>query len=118
MKKMKTVYKMVALTGLALFFVGCSEQLPIMTTAQQQTYNTCMSDRWSGAADTFWWGPFGWAYHSSVVKDCLAKSGSLGETTTAEATAPATTAQATQPAPTGVAGTAPNAQSAPGPTAH
>ena len=118
MKKIKSVYKMAALAGLALFFVGCSEQLPIMTTAQQQTYNTCMSGRWSGAADTFWWGPFGWAYHSSLVKDCLAKSGSLGETGTAEATVPATTAQAAQPAPIGTSGATPNAQPAPGPTTH
>jgi hypothetical protein len=70
-----------AVCVIALLFASCAEQpLPLMTTAQQQSYNTCMSGRWSGAADTFWWEPAGWAYHDDVQNNCLAKSGSLGTT--------------------------------------
>ncbi len=69
-----------------------------MTVDQQKTYSDCMTGRWSGAADTFWWGPFGWAYYDSVSKDCLAKAGSLGLASTAQASAtPATTTGGGQP---------------------
>ena len=110
MKKTR-LYLLVALIGIASF-AGCSEQLPIMTVAQQTTYNDCMSGRWSGAADTFWWGPFGWAYHSSLVKDCLAKSGSLGEIGSAEA-APTTGVGSVQPAATSVTAATSGAQPSP-----
>lgn len=103
---------------IGLVFVGCSEQLPVMTMEQQKTYNNCMSGRWSGAADTFWWGPFGWAYHSSVVNDCLAKSGSVGEASSAEAAVPTTAAGAAQPASTSTPGVTPNAQPPPSSSAH
>src|SRR6266851_5234910 len=109
MKKTGTLlYLLVALIGIASF-AGCNEQLPIMTVAQQTTYNDCMSGRWSGAADTFWWGSFGWAYHSSLVKDCLAKSGSIGEIGSAEA-APTTAVGSVQPAATRVTAATSGAQ--------
>src|SRR5713226_7348670 len=104
--------RLVFVVLVASVFVGCSEQLPIMTVDQQKTYNDCMNGRWSGAADTFWWGPFGWAYHSSVSKDCLAKSGSLGEIGSAEA-APATAAGSVQPASTSVTAAKSGAQPSP-----
>jgi hypothetical protein len=117
MKKTRTLlYLLVALIGIASF-AGCSEQLPIMTVAQQTTYNDCMSGRWSGAADTFWWGPFGWAYHSSLVKDCLAKSGSLGKIGSAEA-APTTAVGSVQPAATSVTAATSGAQPSPSAPAH
>ncbi len=117
MKKTRTLlYLLVALIGIASF-AGCSEQLPIMTVAQQTTYNDCMSGRWSGAADTFWWGPFGWTYHSSLVKDCLAKSGSLGEIGSAEA-APTTAVGSVQPAATSVTAATSGAQPSPSAPAH
>jgi len=75
-----------------------------MTVPQQVAYNDCMKDRWSGAADTFWFGPFGWAYHSSVAKDCLAKSGSVGE---AEVGAQTTTAASAGSEPSSVTAPAP-----------
>jgi hypothetical protein len=46
-----------------------------MTVDQQKSYNDCMSGHWSGAADTFLWGPFGWAWYDSVQKDCLGVAG-------------------------------------------
>jgi hypothetical protein len=77
----------------SLVIAGCSEQQPLMTMAQQRSYNECMSDRWSGAADTFVWGPFGWAYYNSVRNDCIAKSGAVGtEEIAASTAAPAGTA--------------------------
>ena len=53
------IRQIVLATLVGLVLVGCSEQLPVMTIEQQKTYSNCMSGRWSGAADTFWWGPFG-----------------------------------------------------------
>jgi hypothetical protein len=101
---------------LALTIVGCSEQMPIMTVDQQKTYNDCMTGRWSGAADTFWWGPFGWAYYDSVSKDCLAKAGSLGLPSTAQASVtPATAVGSDQPVSASTEeGIAPVAKPAPG----
>ncbi len=52
-----------------------------MTVDQQKTYNNCMEGHWSGAADTFFWGPFGWAFYDSLQHDCLAVAGSLGQAT-------------------------------------
>lgn len=91
-----------------------------MTVDQQKTYNDCMTGRWSGAADTFWWGPFGWAYYDSVTKECLAKSGSLGPASTAQAGAtPATTAGGDQPASTNIEeGSLTVAKPAPGASSH
>lgn len=71
-----------ALLGVAL--AGCSSQEPIMSVGQQNAYNQCMSGRWSGEADTFWFGPLGWAYHDSVQKDCYIKVGALGSATVGE----------------------------------
>jgi hypothetical protein len=119
MKKIRAiVYRLFVLLGIGIVsFAGCSEQLPVMTVAQQTTYNDCMKGRWSGAADTFWWGPFGWAYHSSVAKDCLAKSGSVGESDIAEA-APATAAGGVQPASTSATAAMPKAQPSPSSSAY
>ena len=104
---------------LALTVASCSDQLPIMTIDQQKTYNDCMGGHWSGAADTFWWGPAGWAYHSSVSKDCLAKSGSLGEAATAQPSgASTTTAPSAQPVSTGATDASPAAQPSPAVSAH
>ena len=76
---MRQVLTMLLVVFGAVVLAGCSEEQPIMNVPQQVAYNDCMKDRWSGAADTLWFGPLGWAYHSSVAKDCLAKSGSMGE---------------------------------------
>lgn len=70
------------LLGIAL--AGCSSEQPIMTVEQQKSFNQCMSGRWSGEADTFLWGPLGWAYHDSLQKDCYTKAAELGSTPAAE----------------------------------
>lgn len=72
------MYKLALVIFASLVIAGCSEQQPLMTMPQQKTYNECMKDRWSGAADTLIWGPFGWAYYNSVRNDCIAKSGAIG----------------------------------------
>jgi hypothetical protein len=97
---------------LALTVIGCSEQqLPIMTVDQQKTYNNCMEGHWSGAADTFFWGPFGWAFYDSLQHDCLAVAGSLGQASTAQAAAaPATTAGGVQPVSTSTTQAVPSAK--------
>jgi hypothetical protein len=104
---------------LALTLVGCSEQLPIMTVDQQQTYSGCMAGHWSGAADTFWWGPFGWAFYESLRKDCLKVAGWQGEVPAAEAAAPpATTAGNTQPVSTSTTEAISGAKPSPGVSPH
>jgi len=97
---------LVALSALSL--IGCAEQqMPIMTVDQQKGYNDCMAGHWSSGADSFWWGPFGWAWYESVRKDCIAVSSSPGEASTAEAAAtPPTTAGGVQPVSTGTAAAA------------
>ncbi len=81
---------------LAAVLTGCSSEQPLMTVGQQKIYNECMSGRWSGEADTMIFGPFGWAYHDSKEKECLARSGNVGYS---EISPPpeAATAPATQP---------------------
>src|SRR5713226_1858438 len=90
------------LAGILASFViaGCSEQQPLMSMTQQKSYNECMSGRWSGAADTFVWGPFGWAYYNSARNDCVAKSGAVG---TEEATTPTSAPGPVQPVSAGEA---------------
>jgi hypothetical protein len=96
----------------SLLVGGCSEQQPLMTMTQQKSYNECMSNRWSGAADTFVWGPFGWAYYNSVRNDCIAKSGAVGSE---EVTAG--TSRSDQPVPAGQA-TTPSATPNAGPVSN
>ena len=104
---------------LALTVIGCSEQLPVMTVDQQKTYNNCMEGHWSGAADTFFWGPFGWAFYDSLQHDCLAVAGSLGQASTAEAAAaPATTAVAIRPVSTITTESIPGAKPSSGASPH
>lgn len=114
MRTIRIVRNFAGLMAVFTCLSGCSEQqLPLMTTAQQQTYNSCMSGHWSGEADTLWWGPFGWSYHNSLTNDCLAKSGSLGEAGATTTTVPAVGAQPVSPVPNGVAPAAPAAPVAP-----
>src|SRR6266851_5362044 len=81
---------------LAAVLAGCSSEQPMMTVDQQKIYNECMSGRWSGEADTMLFGPFGWAYHDSKEKECLAKSGNIGASPISPQPG-AATAPATQP---------------------
>lgn len=90
------------LLGFAL--AGCSSQQPVMTVDQQKSYNQCMSGHWSGEADTFLWGPVGWAYHDSVEKDCYAKSGSVGSMVAADQSGAGPTQPAAAPAYPGAPG--------------
>jgi hypothetical protein len=63
-----------------------------------------MSGHWSGEADTFLWGPVGWAYHDSLEKDCYTKVAELGSAPAAEQSAPAgSAAVAPQPVSSGAA---------------
>ncbi len=86
--------------AIAGILAGCSSEQPLMTVDQQKTYNECMSGRWSGEADTMFFGPFGWVYHDSKQKDCLAKSGSIGSAGSAGQPA-AAAPSAVQPATAG-----------------
>ena len=104
---------------LAFTLVGCSEQQPIMTVDQQKSYNGCMDGHWSGAADTFFWGPFGWAFYHSVRKDCLAVANWQGEGSKAEAAAaPATTAAGVESVSTSTTETIPGAKASAGASPH
>jgi len=90
-----------------------------MTVDQQKTYNNCMEGHWSGAADTFFWGPFGWAFYDSTRKDCLAVAGWKGEVPPSEAAAaPSTTAGGVQPVSTSTTGLIPGAKPSSGVSSH
>jgi hypothetical protein len=79
--------KAIAAALFGVLLAGCRSQLPLMTVEQQKTYNEYMNGRYSGEADTFLFGPLGWAYHDSLRRDCYGSATAVTQSS-AEASIP------------------------------